>query len=294
MGDRPLVSIVLPVWNGQRFLASAIESVLRQTFGDLELIVVNDCSTDRSLEIAKQYAANDARVRILDNAENLKLPASLNRGFEVARGDYFTWTSDDNLLHSTFVETLRSELEAGGGDLIYSDFNSIDETGRFLGISEAGAADGLVAYNTIGASFLYRRAVHETLNGYDPMCFLYEDYDFWIRAYLAGFRFIRSKSIVYDYRRHSQSLTSTRKVPDAYAFYRYNLRKRFHGIDRRTAFRAREILMGYRSILGLHRWSLLLLEAGLYDPLATIRFLSAMALRIPKKVSARCASGFRS
>src|SRR5436305_12627222 len=86
MAEGPTISIVLPVWNGQRYLADALDSIVRQTYRDFELIIVNDCSTDNSLAIAEEFARGDARVRVLRNEKNLKLPASLNRGFSVAAG----------------------------------------------------------------------------------------------------------------------------------------------------------------------------------------------------------------
>ena len=94
-----LVSIVLPVYNGERYLEDAIESVLGQTYTNLELIIVDDKSTDDSLNIANKYRILDKRVRIIANEENIKLPKSLNKGFEVAQGDYLTWTSDDNIYY---------------------------------------------------------------------------------------------------------------------------------------------------------------------------------------------------
>lgn len=87
MPETPLVSIVLPVYNGEKYLASAIESILAQSYRNWELILVNDCSTDRSLEIMENYAGKDARIRVVQNAENLKLPRSLNAGFAEAKGN---------------------------------------------------------------------------------------------------------------------------------------------------------------------------------------------------------------
>lgn len=83
--------------NGAEYLRESIESCLAQTFRNWELIVVNDCSTDESGAIAEEYAAMDERIRVIHNETNLKLPASLNVGFRQAKGEYLTWTSDDNL-----------------------------------------------------------------------------------------------------------------------------------------------------------------------------------------------------
>ena len=105
------VSIVLPVYNGEQFLSLSIESVLSQTYQNWELIIVNDCSTDNSPAIMEKYVEKDPRIRIIHNAENQKLPESLNIGFRAARGDYFTWTSDDNMYKPDAIETMVSVLD---------------------------------------------------------------------------------------------------------------------------------------------------------------------------------------
>ena len=91
----PEVSVLMPVYNGARFLAEAIDSVLGQTFGDFELLAINDGSSDETAEILARY--RDSRVRIVDNGRNLGLIASLNRGFDLARGDFIARMDADDL-----------------------------------------------------------------------------------------------------------------------------------------------------------------------------------------------------
>ena len=93
----PKISIILPTYNGQLYIREAIESVIKQIFKDWELIIVDDCSSDNTLDIIKEYEKLDSRIRVIHNEVNKKLPASLNIGFSYAKGEYFTWTSDDNL-----------------------------------------------------------------------------------------------------------------------------------------------------------------------------------------------------
>ena len=100
------VSVVMPVYNGEKYLKQSIESVIQQSYKDWELIIVNDCSTDRSRDIMQSYVEVDSRIRIVDNSNNLKLPMSLNAGFREARGEYLTWTSDDNLYKVNALEEL--------------------------------------------------------------------------------------------------------------------------------------------------------------------------------------------
>ena len=102
------ISIVLPTYNGEQYISQSIDSILKQTFPDWELIIVNDCSTDHTLEIVKQYAEKDHRIKIVNNSINKKLPSSLNIGFQHSCGNFLTWTSDDNLYHENAFEDRKS------------------------------------------------------------------------------------------------------------------------------------------------------------------------------------------
>ena len=107
----PKVSIVLPTYNGEKFIKESIESVLNQTFEDWELIIVDDCSTDGTLEIIKEYLKKDYRIHLIHNETNRKLPLSLNIGFRKSMGEYLTWTSDDNIYHADAIEKMFLYLE---------------------------------------------------------------------------------------------------------------------------------------------------------------------------------------
>src|SRR5438552_1877085 len=100
-----LVSIVLPTYNRAHFLAGAIRSCLAQTYRNLEVIVVNDGSSDDSSRIVHEFAREDRRVRYVYQ-QNQKLPAALNTGHRLARGSYLTWTSDDNRFDPDAVELM--------------------------------------------------------------------------------------------------------------------------------------------------------------------------------------------
>ena len=202
-----LVSIILPVYNGESFLAEAIESCINQSYKNFELIIVNDCSTDESLNIANSYAALDTRIIIIDNKENKKLPASLNIGHNIAKGKYLTWTSDDNILKSNFLETHVQNLKSSTVDVVYSNFDIILTDGSLKRIHTTGPTEHLMFGNKIGASFMYKRKVFETLKGFDTSLFLLEDYDFWLRASLK-FKFFYLRENLYKYRLHDNSLTS--------------------------------------------------------------------------------------
>lgn len=109
-GDRPLVSIGLPVHNGENFLAKAIESALAQTLGDLELIICDNASTDRTQAICETYARRDARVRYIRNPRNLGAGPNYDLAFHRSRGTYFKWLAHDDVMAAAFLEKAVARL----------------------------------------------------------------------------------------------------------------------------------------------------------------------------------------
>lgn len=203
--------MVLPVYNGAENIEKAIKSVLNQSYRNLELIVVNDCSTDGTLDIISGWAKVDSRVKIINNEINKRLPRTLNAGFKVASGDYWTWTSDDNTFHDNALQVMADYLDQNEEvDLVYTDFSVKYMDGSLRNVEKKSGPDALRYFNTIGACFLYRRQLAERIGEYDPSMFLAEDYEFWIRAYLNGNLHHLSENL-YDYGWHDKSLTATRK-----------------------------------------------------------------------------------
>lgn len=206
-----LVSIVLPVYNGEKYLAQSIESVLNQTYKNIELIIVNDCSTDSSESIILKYKEIDTRIVYLKNEVNSKLPQSLNNGFSVARGDYFTWTSDDNIFHNNAIEVMVEYLKNNNNiSLVYCDYRVIDEDGNFCYDVNVENKQYLIFRNVIGACFLYSSYAANKIGNYNVNYFLVEDYEYWLRINLY-FDILPIHICLYDYRLHKNSLTATKK-----------------------------------------------------------------------------------
>lgn len=202
-----LISVVLPVYNGDKFISYAIHSILNQTYTNFELIIVDDCSTDRTSAIILEFAKHDSRIKIITNSINKKLPASLNIGHQNATGDYITWTSDDNLYMSNAFEQYLLHLQNSQSQIVYSDFDLINDNGAVIKRRNLSEPEYLINGNFVGASFLYRREVFESLNGYNENLFLVEDYDFWLRAF-PNYKFHYIRESFYYYRSHNESLSS--------------------------------------------------------------------------------------
>ena len=209
----PKVSIVLPCYNGAQLLGQAIESCINQTFTDWELIIVNDCSTDNTLEVANAYAQKDERIQVYTNEKNSKLPASLNNGFRRATGEYWTWTSDDNLLHPDMLKTMVTYLdEHEDVGCVVSDSYFIHENGNIIGekIVPDDLNSKMMLNNYVGASFMYRKECALAVGEYREDLFLVEDYEFFIRMSLHC-KMARIPQFLYYYMDNPNSLTATRQ-----------------------------------------------------------------------------------
>lgn len=204
------VSIVLPVYNGEEHLAEAMDSVLTQTYKNLELIVVDDCSTDGTSQIISSFMEKDSRVKSVRNDVNQRLPKSLNIGFGLAEGELLTWTSDDNRYKSDAIEKMADYLEHHAEiGMVYCDYTIINESDAELGEKHLDEPEKLILSNVVGACFLYRVQVSEKVGDYDSEMFLAEDYDYWLRIYEAV-KIAHLSENLYYYRHHSKSLTSKR------------------------------------------------------------------------------------
>ncbi len=209
--QEPLVSIVLPVYNGEKFLAQSIESVLNQTYKNLELIIVNDNSSDSSLDIAQDFASKDNRVKIITNTTNQKLPESLNIGFRQSTGNYLSWTSDDNFYNNDAIEKMVDFLEENQDNvMVCADFYKLNiDTNETMPLQLKVSAQEMINGNCVGACFLYKADIAKQVGEYNKEKFLVEDYDYWLRMMLKG-NIGHINEFLYTYRCHSNSLTGTR------------------------------------------------------------------------------------
>ena len=131
----PKVSIGLPVYNGEKYLALALDSVLKQDFADFELIISDNASTDGTAEICKAYAARDPRIRYYRNEVNIGSAPNYEKVFRLARGEFFKWHAHDDLLLPGFLSRCFEVIDAAPPSLVlvYPRCEIIDERGNQLG-----------------------------------------------------------------------------------------------------------------------------------------------------------------
>ena len=133
--ERPLVGLGMPVFNGERFLAQAIESVLSQSYGNLELVICDNASTDETEKICREAAGRDSRVRYFRNAENIGAYPNFNRTFELTRGKYFKWAAHDDVLDPEYLSVCVEAMEAHPEAVVcQSQLDFIDASGNKIGV----------------------------------------------------------------------------------------------------------------------------------------------------------------
>lgn len=209
----PLVSVLLPVYNGERYLVSAVESVLRQTFGDFELLILDDGSTDGTARICERLAARDARVHVR-RRENRGLVPTLNELIAMARGDLLArMDADDLCLPERFARQIDFLCDHPDVVCVGSDVEMIDEAGRLLThlalpLSDADIQEASLSGHTslFHPAVMMRAHVVRQVGGYRDEFYTAEDLDLWLRLGEAG-RLANLPDALLRYRLHSQSMS---------------------------------------------------------------------------------------
>ncbi len=134
MTRRPKVSIGLPVFNGEDHLARAVDSILEQSLTDLELIIVDNASTDATQSIGERYTLHDERVRYVRNETNIGASRNYNKAFALAEGEYFKWAAHDDECHPEMLRRCAETLDEAPDDvvMVYPLGELIDEDGETL------------------------------------------------------------------------------------------------------------------------------------------------------------------
>jgi glycosyltransferase involved in cell wall biosynthesis len=209
--NSPLISVILPVYNAERYVGQAIESILGQTLGDFELIVIDDGSTDSSSDVIKRYAAQDRRI-VPVSRENRGLVATLNEGIDLARGQWIARMDADDIALPNRFERQIAHLRQTGADLCGGAvrcFGNRKAVWRFP-ISHEGCEVQLLfdvpfAHPTV----IGRKELFATLR-YDPAFETSEDYDLWQRVWAAGYRMINVPDVVLRYQVHGGQVSQNR------------------------------------------------------------------------------------
>ena len=243
----PLVSIVIPVFNVEKYLRKCLDSLLQQTLHDIEIVCVNDCSTDTSREILSHYAQLDERICIIDLPENRKQGGARNAGIRHSHAPFITFVDSDDWIEPTMCECLYANALAHDADWVCSDYfvyNSPDDCQRQLNghpswfdLPRDERNKSFLVGNIRYVSALYSRSLFVDNDLFFPEHLQYEDNAVVTALYLASRKAVKVDAAFYYYRCNN---TSTTRSLNNYRFFdRLETSRLFLDNMRRLGFFAR-------------------------------------------------------
>ncbi|MDR2050838.1 MAG: glycosyltransferase family 2 protein [Deltaproteobacteria bacterium] len=204
--SRPLVSAVVPFYNQGAFVREAVEALLRQTWPELEIVIVDDGSRAEESAALLEFSSNP-RIRVL-RQENSGVSAARNNGITAARGKYILTLDADDTCEPTFAEKAVALLEAD------ASLGLVNAMTRHFGDRKGPAGrrecttENILRGRCHTALSMFRKADWAATPGYDPKLKVSEDFDFWLSLLELGRRFQRIEETLYHYRRHGDSAQS--------------------------------------------------------------------------------------
>lgn len=232
----PLISLIVPTYNQVQYLGACLDSIWFQEYPSLEIIVVDDCSTDGTAEFLQEYSRKveveivsyascydektdtvlrtehprwkqDGRSLILlRNERNMGSTWTYNRGFQAASGEFITYIASDDVCHPRMVAELARPLVEDRADFVYSDMFVIDDSGRILRRFSLPDYDFVRCFGDwylCGVSKLYRRSLIDRF-GLMNTGYLANDHEQYLRFALGGVRFMHLPTVLYSVRSHDQ------------------------------------------------------------------------------------------
>lgn len=235
----PIVSIVVPCYNVANFVEETLQSLLAQTFQDLEIIAINDGSTDITPKILDRYALlYPLKLRVVHQV-NQGQSKALNKGWSLATGNLLGYLSADDLIDPGSIEKMSRQLELDASiDILYPDYRLIDSYSRL--IKEVKTSDFILNDLVVrmlcqpGPGVLFRKIVFTELKGWNEDIRQIPDYDFWLRA-----------SRKFKFKRFRQSSASFRIHEDSQSFQSPNISKSNEPIEVMKEF----IKSGFHNLL---------------------------------------------
>lgn len=206
----PTISVAMPVYNGARYLADSIDSILTQSFKDFELIIIDDGSTDNSLQVLREYQNRDARIRLIAR-ENRNLATTLNDIIDLARGKWIARMDQDDIALPQRFERQLEWVEKTGADICGSWVQLFGA--RYKRILKHPQKDDAIKMEILFSTpFAHPTVMMKTTLAkqlrYDKVWEGCEDYDLWERAARAGWKMTNVQEVLLLYRQHLTQITA--------------------------------------------------------------------------------------
>jgi len=206
-----MISVVMPVYDAEKYLDEAIQSILNQTYKDFEFIIINDGSTDKSLEIIEKYKEQDERITLISR-ENKGLISSLNEGITRSKGEYIARMDADDISAPTRFQKQIEQIEIEGADICGSHYHVINDNGKLIDhILTPLNNNSLILYLIFsvpfahGATLIRRQFLLDNKLEYGQGYIYAEDKYLWIQIYNLNGKFTNVNDSLFYYREISES-----------------------------------------------------------------------------------------
>jgi teichuronic acid biosynthesis glycosyltransferase TuaG len=219
----PIVSVIIPVYNAFDVIEQSVMSVLNQSLHEIEIIIVDDCSSDCTIQIIENLQSKDDRITLVKNETNEGVANTRNKGIANARGKYIAFLDSDDIWHPLKLQIQLECLERTGADICYSSYRFIDNQGIAIGseyiVPLSVDYRGLLRENVIGCSTAVIRA--EALRGfYMKKEYSHEDYVLWLELLRAGKKAVGVEQVLVDYRTGGRSSDKLQAAKNRWIVYR--------------------------------------------------------------------------
>lgn len=258
--NNPLVSVIVPVYNVEQYLDECLNSIRQQTYENLEIIVVEDCSTDKSLEVLSKHL-NDQRIKLIRHEKNSGLSAARNTGIDAAKGDYIMFIDSDDLVHLSLIELCVKYAIVNDADLITYNFKAFEDGIKLNPQLELSDVDNLKVleqgenyFNQQHFAWLkfIRTSLVKSKRLYFPIRLYYEDWPFhWELGLVANKKFhIPAELLLYRQRKTSITGSSGKKLLDLFKVHSLvlNLLEQYKAVFLKEKF-ANKVKMSQWSVL---------------------------------------------
>lgn len=209
----PLVSIIMPAYNAEKFIKQAIISVQNQTVKNWELLVIDDCSTDSTIEIVEKIRSKDSRIKLFKNKENLGSAKTRNYGFEFARGKYTALLDSDDYWYPSKLEKQIQQLEKEAADLVYCSYAIVDKNRKkcckdFIVPNTANVQTILIKSVVSCSTALMKTEIVKEHHFEEK--FYHEDYVYWLELLQSGVKAVGLPEVLAEYRQSDNSKASNK------------------------------------------------------------------------------------
>ncbi len=211
MKNKPLISVIVALYNSDKYLEECLNSLINQTYPKIQIIIVNDASSDNSLQIANKYAEQYNNIKVISLQQNVGYLSATNIGFENSNGEYITFLDSDDISDIYRIEKQLNYLVTNRIDLVGTNCTIIDEKSniiRKISYPSYKNEKKLSSVNCCGSSVFFKKEILSSIGIFNPLFSRIGSEDFeWLLRCSKKYKFENMKDYLYFYRKSSNSIT---------------------------------------------------------------------------------------